>query len=222
MSKITRVVAMIGNGGRIKAIWECCKKNPKLQLVAVFSHKKYSDGLEWIKTKGVSSIYFRLDTNDLKNKRNRKRYDKILAEEVAKFYPSLIVSAGWNLVFSSVFLSSFPNKCINLHPAVLSIDSSDTVQLSDGLEIPVFRGQYAVRDTLNYFKERSEIKNPKTGATVHFIDEGIDTGRVILSTEVDILPEDTEESLRERILNKEEEKILCKAINQFADGKLYF
>ncbi len=207
-----KIAALIGGGGRLKSIYECCENDPRLELVAVFSHKNESSGIEWLKEKtDVPGIYLRW-SEWKKNGKTREEYDQVLAKHVSEFQADLIVAAGWNLILSPGFLEFFPNKIINLHPAVLPDGRRDTVILSSGLEIPAFRGAHAVRDALDYFKKHPEIKTPGTGATVHYMTEEVDAGPNIIITEVDILPGDTEESLRERILNKEEERILCEAI----------
>jgi len=210
-----KIVALIGEGGRLKAIYECCENDPRLELVAVFSHKDESSGIEWLKEKAdVPGIYVRWSEWKQAGK-SREEYDQALAKHVSEFQPDLIVAAGWNLILSSLFLGLFPEKIINLHPAILPNGGGDVVKLSSGLEIPAFRGAHGVRDALDYFKKHSEIKNPKTGATVHHMTEDVDAGPNIITVEVGILPGDTEGSLRKRVLNKEEDRILCEAIKTF-------
>jgi phosphoribosylglycinamide formyltransferase, formyltetrahydrofolate-dependent len=99
-------------------------------------------------------------------------------------------------VLSPLFVRAYKNRIMNLHPALL----------------PSFPGTHAARQALDY-----GVKF--TGCTVHFVDEGVDTGPIVLQSVVPILDNDTEETLLERI-HKEEHRIYPEAIRLFAEGKL--
>ena len=99
-------------------------------------------------------------------------------------------------ILSNAFLKAFPNRVINLHPALL----------------PAFPGLHPQRQALAHGVRVS-------GATVHFVDEGVDTGPVVLQAAVPVEPDDTEESLAARIL-VEEHRIYPEAVRLFAEGRL--
>ena len=105
---------------------------------------------------------------------DRIEWDSTLIRHVERLQPDLVVSVGFMRILSPDFVSRF--KMINSHPALL----------------PKFPGAHAVRDAL-------EAGVAVTGATVHWVDSGVDTGKVIAQTEVDVLPGESENSLHERI-----------------------
>ena len=121
----------------------------------------------------------------------RRRYDAELAAAVAQAAPDLVVLAGWMHLLSSAFLDRFPDRVINLHPALPGR----------------FPGRSAVADAWTAY-QAGVID--RTGAMVHYVpDEGIDNGPVIASVEVPIHPGDTIESLRARIGEAEHELIVA-------------
>jgi phosphoribosylglycinamide formyltransferase-1 len=104
----------------------------------------------------------------------RELWNQQLFEQVDLYQPDLVVSAGFMRILSPEFVNHFPT--INSHPALL----------------PNFPGAYAVRDALS-------AGVSVTGATIHWVDDGLDTGPIITQMEVPVLPEDTEATLHERI-----------------------
>ncbi len=106
--------------------------------------------------------------------KDRLQWDAQLIEHVDALQPDLIVSAGFMRILSPYFVSRF--KMINTHPALL----------------PAFPGAHAVRDAI-----AAEV--PITGASVHWVDAGVDTGEVIAQAQVPVLPSDDESTLHERI-----------------------
>lgn len=105
---------------------------------------------------------------------DRASWDQALLSLVTKYQPDLIVSAGFMRILAPQFVQTF--KVINSHPALL----------------PLFPGAHAVRDAL-------AAGATQTGTTIHWVDEGVDTGAVIAQVSVAITPTDTEETLHERI-----------------------
>jgi phosphoribosylglycinamide formyltransferase-1 len=105
---------------------------------------------------------------------DRAIWDQELLSLVTKYQPDLVVSAGFMRILSPQFVQTF--KVINSHPAIL----------------PLFPGAHAVRDAL-------AAGATQTGTTIHWVDEGVDTGDVIAQERIEITPTDTEESLHERI-----------------------
>lgn len=129
------------------------------------------------------------------NTASKKTEDEIIAE-VNKVRPDLICLAGYMKIVSPKFIKAYKNKIINIHPALL----------------PAFPGLHVQKKALDHGVKYS-------GCTVHFVDEGCDTGPIIKQAVVPVLEGDTEESLSERIL-KEEHKLYSEAIQLFAKGKL--
>jgi phosphoribosylglycinamide formyltransferase-1 len=112
-----KVAVLIGKGGRLPAIYRCCKKDPKVSLRVVVSHKKYSPGITLAKKWGIEAFYFRL-SDWLKKGKNREEYNRELARILKQKNIDLVVMAGWDVVMDKNFLSQFPNKVINIHPSL--------------------------------------------------------------------------------------------------------
>ena len=119
-----------------------------------------------------------------------------IAEELKKRDVGLVVLAGFMRIVRKPLLDAFPNLIMNIHPALL----------------PAFSGLHAQRQALEYGVKIS-------GCTVHFIDEGMDTGPIIIQAAVPLLQDDTEETLSERILKLEHE-IYPEAIKLFSEGRI--
>lgn len=107
---------------------------------------------------------------------SRELWEGELLRQVVEFNPNLIVAAGFMRILSPKFVNRFPDQIVNSHPSLL----------------PQFPGAHAVRDAI-------EAGVNVTGCTVHFIDEGVDTGRIISQEQVVVLPGESEEQLHERI-----------------------
>jgi phosphoribosylglycinamide formyltransferase-1 len=122
-------------------------------------------------------------------------YTKIAGELQARNV-GLVVLAGFMRIVGKPLINAFPNRIMNIHPALL----------------PSFPGLHGQKQALDYGVKIS-------GCTVHFVDEGMDTGPIIIQAAVPVYHHDTEETLSERIL-KLEHKIYPEAIRLFADGKL--
>jgi phosphoribosylglycinamide formyltransferase 1 len=126
---------------------------------------------------------------------SRDAWSEALRDRVAGLEPDLVVSAGFMRILSPVFVAAFSGKLINLHPSLL----------------PAFRGAHAVRDALTAGVEES-------GTTVHFIDNEVDHGPIILQERVPVEPGDDEESLHERI-KAVEHRLLPRACKLILEGK---
>jgi phosphoribosylglycinamide formyltransferase-1 len=122
-------------------------------------------------------------------------YTKIAGELQARNV-GLVVLAGFMRIVGKPLINAFPNRIMNIHPALL----------------PSFPGLHGQKQALDYGVKIS-------GCTVHFVDEGMDTGPIIIQAAVPVYHHDTEETLSERIL-KLEHKIYPEAIRLFAEGKL--
>jgi phosphoribosylglycinamide formyltransferase 1 len=115
-----------------------------------------------------------IPTHVIEMKSDRKVWDKEILECVNNLKPDLVISAGFMRILSPDFVQTFPT--INSHPALL----------------PLFPGTHAVRDAL-------VAGASETGTTIHWVDQGMDTGKIIMQARVSILPGDNEASLHERI-----------------------
>lgn len=129
---------------------------------------------------------------------DRSSWDQTLATELRRLQPDLIVSAGFMRILGPKVLENYVGRIINTHPALL----------------PLFPGAHAVRDSL-------AAGVNVTGATVHFVDAGIDTGQIIISQQVMVEPDDSEALLHERIKVVERE-LLITVVRDIANGKIKF
>jgi phosphoribosylglycinamide formyltransferase-1 len=130
-----------------------------------------------------------------------------LAALLQLFQADLIVLAGWMRIFSATFLEHFPQRVINIHPALLpDAGTGSTYTTSDGTQIPVFRGLHAVKQALD-----AGVK--VTGSCVHYVTPEVDAGPVICREEVTIEEGDTEETLHER-LKLVEHKLIVEAVRK--------
>ncbi len=124
------------------------------------------------------------------------------------FQVDLVVLAGWMRILSAAFLEQFPQRVINIHPALLPDGGTGGIfTTSDGTEIPVFRGLHAVQQALD-----AGVK--VTGSCVHFVTPEVDAGPVICREEVAIEEGDTEETLHER-LKVVEHRLIVEAVRRY-------
>jgi len=126
---------------------------------------------------------------------SREQWAEKLLANVQHHQPDLVVLAGFMKILPANFVSALRGKLINIHPSLL----------------PEFKGAHAVRDALS-------AGATKTGVTIHFVDEGVDTGEVIAQSAVAIVPGDTEQVLHERIKSVEHQ-LLPATIEQLAQNK---
>jgi phosphoribosylglycinamide formyltransferase-1 len=129
-------------------------------------------------------------------KGKREEYDVLLVKELQKYQVELVCLAGFMRIITPALIKAFPSRILNIHPALL----------------PAFPGLHVQKAALEHGVKFS-------GCTVHFVDEGMDTGPIIIQAVVPVLDNDTEDSLSERIL-KQEHKIYSRAIQLYAEGRL--
>jgi formyltetrahydrofolate-dependent phosphoribosylglycinamide formyltransferase len=178
MTNLARLVVLIsGNGSNLQAILDACVSGElNASVVSVISNKAEAYGLVRAQNAGIESVYFPKLENE-----SRRDYDARLSNYATTKLPDYIILAGWMRILSSSFLSSFPNRVINLHPALPNM----------------FPGTQAIQRAFDAF-QRGEITH--TGVMVHLVpDEGVDNGPVLAAETVPIHPEDTLESLEARI-----------------------
>lgn len=166
------VVLISGSGTNLQALLEACA-DPAYgaQVVAVGSDRPGAAGLERAAHAGVPT--FVVSVADYST---REEWDRALTEQVQAHHPDLVVSAGFLKLVGSQFLAAFEGRYVNTHNALL----------------PAFPGVHGPRDALAY-----GVKI--TGATLHFVDAGVDTGPIIAQVAVPVHDDDTVDSLTERI-----------------------
>lgn len=163
----------------------------KASLGILISDKKDAKALAIAEEYGMKSFFI-----DPKKYSSREDFDAEIVSLLKKAGTDLVVTAGYMRILSPYFIKKFSNAIINIHPALL----------------PAFPGIHSQKQALDYGVKL-------TGCTAHFVDEGTDTGPIILQAFVPVLPDDTENTLSARIL-KEEHRVLPDAVNLFCRGKL--
>jgi phosphoribosylglycinamide formyltransferase 1 len=175
-----------GSGSNLQAIIDAVEQgeiqNGEVSLV--ISDRKKAYALERARKKNIPVSYF-----SPLNYSSREDYDRGLVTYLERRQIDLVVLAGFMRVLTPYFVLIFQHRILNIHPALL----------------PAFPGEHGVQDALNY-----GVK--VTGCTVHFVDEGIDTGPIILQEAVPVFEDDTTESLHARI-HTVEHRLYPKAIN---------
>lgn len=215
--RIAVLLSNKGTGSNLAAILDAIDKGKirNGKVVVVVSDKKDAYGLTRARKRNIPAIV--MDLGDyLRNGKSRLEYDEALGKLLKEKYKvDLVVLAGWMLILSKNYLKYFTDRTINLHPGLLPDGHSDYIKLSNGTKIKAIRG--LVTDAAVQFA--IDCHYPVTGSTVHFITEKVDCGPVIIRSEVEILPNDTVDSLYER-MKKEEHKILPRAIALFCEDRL--
>ncbi len=180
------VVLISGNGSNLQAILDACLTGElDARVVSVISNRGDAYGLVRARNAGVEALYFTKRENE-----SRTEYDTRLAEYVSTCLPDYVILAGWMRILSSSFLSSFPNRIMNLHPALPGM----------------FPGTHAIERAFDAY-QRGEIEH--TGVMVHLVpDEGVDNGPVLASEIVPIEKDDTLESLEARVHQVEHELLV--------------
>jgi len=180
------VVLISGNGSNLQAILDACASGElPASVVSVISNKADAYGLTRASNAGVEAIYFAKQENE-----SRRDYDERLADEVTSKQADYIVLAGWMRILSSFFLSSFPNRVINLHPALPGI----------------FPGTHAIERAYEAY-QRGEITH--TGVMIHLVpDEGVDNGPVLGEREVLFKPDESLEQFEARMHVVEHELLI--------------
>lgn len=177
MNRKRLVVLISGQGSNLQAILDACAAGDlPAEVVAVISNKSQAYGLERARQAGVPAMVkvFYKDGN-------RRQYDRELADLVSACQPDWVVLAGWMRILTADFLDRFPNRVVNLHPALPG----------------AFPGTHAIERAFEAYQQ-GDIQH--TGVMVHLVpDEGVDSGPVLASEEVPILPQDTLETLETRV-----------------------
>jgi len=181
-----------GQGTNLQAILEAAERGEIAGRVAlVLSDRKGAYALERARSRGIKTLWL-----NPKQYLNRTEYDEAMAKELLAEGVDLLVLAGFMRLLSAVVTTVFRNKIINIHPSLL----------------PAFPGTSGVEQALDY-----GVK--VTGCTVHFVDEGLDTGPIILQEAVPVIQGDTAETLHQRI-HAAEYRIFPRAIELLCRDKI--
>ena len=185
-------VLVSGSGSNLQSIIDNIEnKSLPAEIKAVISNKSDAYALTRAKNHGLPCHILEHD-----NFKSREDFDRELIRLLKANDVELVVLAGFMRLLTPIFLNAFPQRIVNIHPALL----------------PSFPGIHAQKKALDYGVKFS-------GCTVHFIDEGIDSGPIILQSVVPVLDNDTEETLATRIL-REEHRIYPLAIKYYAERRI--
>jgi phosphoribosylglycinamide formyltransferase 1 len=184
-------ILISGRGSNFEAIANSiARKKLDAEIAIVISNRANAPGLDIARERGIPLRV--IASAGLE----RDAYDKLLIEELQIHQVDLVCLAGFMRLLSASVIRAFPNRVLNIHPSLL----------------PAFSGLDAQRQALEYGVRI-------TGCTVHFVDEFLDSGPIIIQSAVPVLEGDTVESLSARIL-VQEHLIYPKAIGYIADGRI--
>jgi phosphoribosylglycinamide formyltransferase 1 len=185
-------VLVSGRGTNLQAIIDAIAAGSlHARLAVVVSDRETAPALDRARRHGAPTIFL-----NPKDAEDRAAHDAALVRVLQEHRVDLVCLAGFMRLLGPGFLRAFPNRVLNIHPSLL----------------PAFPGLGAQRQALAHGVKIS-------GATVHFVDEGVDSGPIVVQEAVPILAGDTEESLSTRI-REAEHRIYPKAIRLFAEGRL--
>jgi phosphoribosylglycinamide formyltransferase-1 len=192
-------VFVSGGGTNLQAIIDNTKDGilKDIEIVLVLSSSKDAYALERAANNGIkSAVVSRRDFDSV------EAWDNAVVAEVEKSGADLIVLAGYLSLLGPKIVSRYSNRIINIHPAL----------------IPSFcgAGMYGIRPHKAALAKGVKV----SGATVHFVNENYDEGPILLQKAVDVLPNDTPETLQKRIMQECEWKLLPQAIRLIADGRV--
>lgn len=187
-----RIVVLIsGTGSNMEALVAACRRGDVPGDVVAVVADRDCLGLKIAEGYDIPTVLMEPDGFS-----SREEWSGALRDQIMALEPDLVVSAGFMRILSPVFVDAFEGRLINLHPSLL----------------PAFPGPHAVREAL-------EAHVKETGTTVHFIDHQVDHGPIIAQERVQILADDDEAALHERIKEREHE-LLPRAVRMYLEGKV--
>ncbi len=193
-----RVVVLVSGGGtNLQAIIDSIadKRITNARIVGVFSNNRGAYALERAQKAGIDNCCI-----SPKDFGSREEFNDAFLQKIDEWEPDLIVLAGFLVIIPPKMISRYAGRMINIHPSL----------------IPSFcgTGYYGLKVHEEVLKRGVRI----TGATVHYVDEGTDTGRIISQKAVEVMPDDTPQILQKRVMEQAEWILLPKAINDIANG----
>lgn len=183
-------ILISGRGSNMTAIVEAVQSGeiPEAQVAVVISDKKSAEGLERAKARGIETVVI------TRNGRSREEHDAEIITELKRRGVGLVCLAGYMRLLSPDFVRAFPEKIVNIHPSLL----------------PAFPGLDAQRQAIEYGVRIS-------GCTVHFVDEHLDHGAIILQKAVEVADTDTPASVSAKIL-AHEHALYVEALKKIVQG----
>jgi len=185
-------VLISGNGSNLQALIDACKRGMiKSELALVISNNNKAFGLQRARNAGIKTMIF-----DPKKYTNRQSVDRDMIIHLKQEKIDFVILAGYMRMLTPFFIKEYRRRILNIHPALL----------------PAFKGVSAIKDSLTYGAK-------VTGVTVHFVDEKMDHGPIILQDSFKVQENDTLKSLEARI-HKLEHRLYPKAVALFEQGRL--
>jgi phosphoribosylglycinamide formyltransferase-1 len=184
-------VLLSGRGSNFEALADsvAAGRIPGAEIAVVVSNREGAPGIEKAKVRGIAARV--IPSKGLE----REVYDRQVVAVLQEYQVDLVCLAGYMRLLSPFFVASFPNRILNIHPSLL----------------PSFPGLESQRQALEYGVKFA-------GCTVHFVDENLDAGPIVLQAAVQVRDDDTEETLSSRIL-AEEHRIYTEAVRIVLEGK---
>jgi phosphoribosylglycinamide formyltransferase-1 len=184
-------VLLSGRGSNFEALAEsvAAGRIPNAEIAVVISNREGAPGIDRAKARGIAARV--IPSKGLE----RETYDRLVAAVLDEHKVDLICLAGYMRLLSPYFVAKFPNRILNIHPSLL----------------PSFPGLEAQRQALEHGVKFA-------GCTVHFVDENLDAGPIVVQAVVPVKDDDTEAALSDRIL-KEEHRIYSEAVRIVLEGK---
>jgi len=201
-SPLRLAVLVSGSGSNLQALIDAIESGqlPRTRIVLVVSNRADAAGLQRALKHKIPAMY-------LPWARRREESEAKLQALLELFQVDLIALAGFMKIFTAEFIMRYPERIINLHPALRPDDGGSTYTTSDGTVIPAFRGAHVVPDAL-----KAGVK--VTGTSVHYVIPEVDAGPVICREEVKIEEGDTEDTLHERI-KAVEHRLVVEAVKAY-------
>ena len=193
------LVCVSGGGTNLQAVIDAVKDGRirNTRIAGVISNNRSAYALKRAEENGIDAVCL-----SPKEFPDREAFNRAFLEKVNEYAPDLIVLAGFLVNIPPEMIRAYTNRIINIHPSL----------------IPSFcgTGYYGLK-----VHEAALARGVKvTGATVHFVDEGTDTGPILLQKSVDVQPDDTPKSLQQRVMEEAEWILLPKAIDLIAAGRV--
>jgi phosphoribosylglycinamide formyltransferase 1 len=185
-------VLVSGRGSNLQALLEACRTPGfPARIAVVISDREHAPALDRARAAGVETLWI-----NPKDFADREHFDAALVRELEVRKVGLVCQAGFMRILSPTYVRAFAGRALNIHPSLL----------------PAFAGLHPHRQALDHGVKVS-------GATVHFVEEGVDSGPIVLQAAVPIERDDTEATLAARIL-VEEHRLYPAAVRLFAEGRL--
>ena len=185
-------VLVSGRGSNLKALLDACATPGfPARIAVVISDREDAPALERARAAGVETLWV-----NPKDFVDREAFSLALVRELEARKVGLVCQAGFMRILSPAYVRAFAGRAFNIHPSLL----------------PAFPGLHPHRQALEHGVKVS-------GATVHFVEDGVDSGPIVLQAAVPVEPDDTEETLAARVL-KEEHRLYPQAVRLFAEGRL--